>query len=223
MVDLIVNDYRVIAKDAWHRMYSKDSDPTAAFIENFILQIKSRIPTREDIYSSFSYRSVFYSIPVPSSICGDIALANEIMREDDRKTFELEREKDAKNKIREMFIQKKAEIVDDFLNSTVCFLRQTVAEICESVLNNIKEENYLKINKLNIQKLKNMIKKVESLNFYNDSEITCLLNEVNTEIEKSAGIRDNGYICDKLVEIVNVSKKNLHVSDFNPLISSLEI
>ena len=76
MVDKVKDDYRILAENVWrstHGDSSSTSTPTSAnsatapestlFIESFISSIASQIPSREEIYDSFDYKTSLRRIP----------------------------------------------------------------------------------------------------------------------------------------------------------------
>jgi len=86
-----------------------------------------------------------------------------------------------------------------------------------------KKKTVGKVTLKDVNKLKAMIKKVKLLNFYNDKEITDSLNQLEDEIDKFKGDRDEDLIVDKLKKIVDMGDKEFRPSNFNPSISYLEI
>lgn len=220
----VKKEYRKMAKDVWVRLYSNtNGEATESFIENFVDNIAKKIPCKEEIVASFKYSSTFFIIPMPSFIADNIAQAEQIRRNDEMAKFESELEKQTKIRIKEDYIKRKKELIDGFLESTVVSMRKYVAELCDSILISIGKNGRNKINVNHVSRLKEMIRKIKLLNFYNDDEISKLINGLGIEIEKIKSEIDGNIVIDKLKEIVDVSKKEYCHTDFNPSISALEL
>jgi len=223
IISIIRNEYKKMAKDVWARLYPTDSaGPTPAFVENFVSNVISKIPPREEMVSSFKYDVTYFIIPLPSFIEEDLARAKkiEIQSELDQQNMELEKE--VRKRISEDYISKKQQLVDKFLKSTVTCMRKYVGEICEEVLQSLSRSAY--VNSLtvpSVNKIKALMRKVKVLNFYDDVEILNLLNQLETEVDKIKGEVNKDFIVSKLREIVVVSAKEC-APNFNPSISVLE-
>ena len=204
----VKEQYKVMAKDVWFRLYPNQGNPTPAFIESFISRIVQEIPPRSDILSSFKYSFTYFFIPMPSFLQDDIAKAEKIKNQVDIDKLNTELEMQAKQIISQQYIERKKELIDDFLESTVNNLRSHVKEICDGVLQSLRQKSALsKITHTQIKRLKNMIKKVKMLNFYNDKEINVLLGGLGTEIEKVKDETNKDVIIHKLEELIEVAKK----------------
>jgi hypothetical protein len=225
IVATVKNDYRNLARDVWQRLYPEsDSPPTGSFVENFVSNIIDKIPSSGDIVASFKYNVTYFIIPMPSFVEENISKAEEIRREAQMADFNDEMERETKRRIAEEYITRKKELIDGFLESTVSTMRQYVRDLCDSVLQSIsKKAETTKVTTRHVNKLKGMIKKVRFLNFYDDEEITELINSLETELEKIKGERDDGVIVDKLKEISDTGKKKFIPKRFNPAISVLEV
>jgi len=218
-------EYKNLARDVWMRLYPNDGGgPTESFIENFVSKVISKVPTREDIISSFKYETTYFIIPMPSIIEDNIATAQETRRQTEMSHFNNQLEIDTKRRIADEYVQRKKELIDGFLESTVKNMRQYVAELCEGVLESIgKKAKVDKITLRDINKLKKMIKKVGYLNFHDDTDIATLLNDLEIEIDKFKGERDDKIVVGKLKEIVDAGTKEFIPDNFNPAISYLEV
>lgn len=225
IVAMVKNDYRNLAKDVWSRLYPNDeAGATEAFIEDFVSKVIEKIPTCEDIVASFKYNVTYFIIPMPSFIEENVARAETIKRENEMAEFNTEMEKDTKRRISEEYIARKKELIDGFLESTVSTMRQYVGDLCDSVIQSISNQAHAgRVNNNHVNKLRAMIKKVRILNFYDDAEVSGLINGLETEMDKIKGERDDGVIVDKLKEIADTGKKEFTPKRFNPLISVLEV
>ena len=68
-----------------------------------------------------------------------------------------------------------------------------------------------------------MIKKVRLLNFYNDKEIDDTLNDLEVEIDKFKGDRDDDIVVSTLQKIVDLGEKEVAPEYFSPAIDYLEV
>jgi len=223
VVQMVKEDYKKMARDVWIRLYPEDKGgPTPAFIEDFSSKIVQKIPSQEELISSFQYYSTYFIIPMPSFIEENLAKIGQIQRQEEMEKFNLELEKQTKKKIANEYIKSKKELIDGFLESTVISMRKYVTEICDHVIISLMKRPHHSIGTRYINRLKNMIRKVKVLNFYDDKEISLVLNGLDTELDKIKGETDRGVIIDKLKEIVEVTKQEYLPKNFNPAISVLE-
>ena len=198
-------------------LYSDGSKPTDSFVEHFVSKVISNIPPAFVIVNSFKYNEIFYEVPLPSSVQMNIAESEKIKHE-------AELESEARKKINEYLLQQKKDLVDNFIDSTVCNMRQYVKEICENVLGALNQRAYDEnISKSTVNKIRTMIEKVHTLNFYDDKKIVELLNGLEIEVNKYKGQTNNGIIAGKLEEIVKASSGDYFEEEFNPTIDCLEI
>lgn len=223
IISVVRSEYRKMAKDVWIRMHPGQIDAPPSFVEEFIDRVISKIPPKNQIDSMFSYSVEFFYIPMPSMIANDFAKANEIQRQDDIKSHEANLEKEIKTEISKRYMIKKNELIDSFLEATVTSMRSYVGELCDGVLMSLNTGGKKEINKTQINKIKKMISKVRTINFYDDKEIRIMLNELETEIDKFKGQRNADTIVQKLQDIVTVGQTEYVPIDFNPAIGSLEI
>ena len=225
LVAEVKEDYRSLAKDVWARLYPESSeDPTESFIENFVTRIVNNIPSRENVVSSFKYDTTYFIIPMPSIIEEDLAKASEVRRERQEKEEEARLANQTREIIAAEYVQRKRELIDSFLESTVVNMRQQVSKLCDSILKSIgKRKSVNRVSLGHIEKLKSIIKQIRLLNFYDDKEIAGLMDSLESEISKFKGERDDDVIVDKLKQIVEIGEQELEFDNFNPAISYLEV
>jgi len=225
IIGAVKKDYRNMARDVWSRLYSESQGgATESFIENFVSNIIERIPSQEEVVASFKYNTTYFIIPMPSFIEEQVARAQEIRREEQMKEFDGELERDTKRRIQDEYVQKKQELIDGFLESTVSNMRNYVSELCNKVLISLSQKSKSNdITSSTINKLKGMIRKIKLLNFYNDDQITNLLKDLEGELDKFKGERDKNIIVEKLREIVDVGVTEYVPNKFNPAVSYLEV
>lgn len=218
----VKNEYKKLANDVWIRLYN-NTNPTSSFIESFSSRMIEKIPPREDILTSFKYSVSYLIIPMPSFVEENIAQAERIKRQEEMNIFSSELEKQTKQKISEEYIKRKKELIDGFLEATVISMRKTVSDLCDDVLASIGKCPDRAFKNSHINKLKDMIKKIKVLNFYDDQEIEKLLNGLETELDRFKGETNPDIVTNKLKEISVVSKKRFVPKNFNPAISVLEV
>jgi len=224
--DIIVTvrqEYRKMAKDVWFRLY-QDHNPTESFTEDFVAKIIGKIPSREKILSSFEYETSYFIIPLPSMIEENISKAEDVKHQREIKGFNIELEKETKRRIQEDYIKRKQEYVDGFLEATVSSMRSYVAELCDSIIQSITiKTDKNDVTKRQRDKIKSIVKKVKLLNFHDDTEISSMLKDLETEVDKFKGERNKGIIVEKLQKISDLSKEEFLPTNFNPIISSLDV
>ena len=110
------------------------------------------------------------------------------------------------------------------MQTTVSSLRTYIAELCDNILQSIyKGPEDKDIPKKHRDKIRLIIKKVNMLNFYDDTQISSILKDLEFEIDKFKGERDRGIIVEKLQKITDLSKEEFLPANFNPIISSLDV
>ena len=161
---------------------------------------------------------------LPSFVQENKAKAENIRVQSEMEQFNSDLEKQTKIKISEEYMKRKKELIDGFLESTVLTMRKSISDLCTSVLKNITKTQIVKsLTNDHFNRIKATIRKVKLLNFYNDDEISKLLLDLETEMDKIKGEADNHTIANKLREIIEVTEKEFTPRNYNPAISSLEL
>jgi hypothetical protein len=191
----IKEESRKMAKEYWARLYPNQGIPTESFIENYASNVIEQIPSKNDLYASFKYSHMYFTIPMPS-------LTKNIK----------ENINNSKKRVLEEYLNKRQELIDNFLDSTVIKLRNDISNMCEEIIS--KNQKNKTIGKNQINKAKAMVIDFDLLNFYNDYEIKNLSSELEIEINKLATERDKNIILEKLNKISKINKR-----DFMPFIS----
>jgi len=217
-------EYRRMAIDVWGRLHPQSKNhPTESFVSAFLLDIIGKIPSRVDMVSSFAYDSTYFIIPMPSFVENNIARARDIQRKADNADFESDLEKTTKERIAEEYVRRKQELIDGFLESTVKSMRKYVADLCIAVLDAMGKQPNRDVKKNHVNRIKKMVTKVRTLNFYDDDEIMRLLSELETEVDKFKGQRDKDIVVKKLQQIVAKGKEEFMPKNFNPAIDYLDV
>ena len=226
IVDRVREDYKLFGKDVWARLYPQNANgATVSFIEHFAQKAVEKIPPREDIVRSFSYNYVCFEVPMPSFVQADVARANGLKRADDLAEEDVSIQKETKKRLAKVYIEKKEEFLDGFLESTVEQFRGEIAKLCFAVLESLgknKKKNG-SITEGQQKKITNMIKKIKQLNFYDDKAISELMGDLEKEVDKISGEMNTDIIADRLAKIVEKSTEEIDPLDFNPAVDYLEI
>jgi len=225
ILDIVRQEYRKMAGDVWARLYPNDPHGvTSSFVEEFVSKVISKIPSRNNIFKSFNYDSTFFTIPLPSLIEENISQADKIKSDREMDKFDNELEKETKKRIANEYMKRKQEYIDGFLEATVTSMRSYVADLCDGVLQSMtKPDSKNDVTKIQREKIKNIIKKVKLLNFHDDTVIDQTLKDLETEVDKFKGDRNKTIVVEKLQNIVDLSDQEFTPSNFNPIISNLEV
>jgi len=224
IIDTVSTAYSHMAHDVWARLYNDNGSPTPGFVTNFVHKIVDKIPSRVDIVTSFKYDSTYFVIPMPSIIEENLSKARQEERQREMDDFSADLEKNTQKKVANEYMKRKQELIDGFLESTVCNIRQHVGKLCDGVLESMSNmSSKREITRSQRDKLKKTIEKVRLLNFYDDKEMTALLTNLETEIDKFKGERDHNEIIVTLQKIVEIGTEEFIPTDFNPAISTLEV
>jgi hypothetical protein len=223
IIEEVREEYRKMGVDVWRRLYPNDTgEPSASFLESFVSRIISKIPPKEKIVESFKYETTFFIIPMPSMIEKDVSKAQEAVLEREVRQEEHVLELETRRFIAQEYQKRKKELIDDFLESTVSYLRHYIAELSNTVLL-VLHKNEKDITATHVKKIKNMIAKVKTLNFYNDTEMATLLQELDVEVSKFKGERDKAVISNTLQKLVDIAEDEFLPNNFNPMVDFVEI
>jgi len=213
-----------MARDVWSRLYPESSgQPPVSFVEDFVIRVVNKIPSRQKIIASFKYDVTYLTITMPTLFEREISDAQAIKRKREMQNLHHALEKRVQERIAEEYATKRTELVDSFLESTVLTMRNYISELCQSVLNCIGRIKRTGIPDMYLKRLQEMINKVRFLNFYDDEQVSKLIDDLEDEINKIKGERDKDLIEEKLQEIVNIAKEEFSPPNFNPSISYLEV
>jgi len=206
LIQIIKEEYKKMAKDAWLRLYVNQGNPTESFIEDYVSRIILKIPSRNDLVASFKYEATYFIIPMQSLI------------EDGTKDVENNIQINTKKIVSEEYLKRKQELIENFLEVTVIKLRNYISEESRIIATSIKENRENKdvkvVNKKQLNKIKKMISRVNILNFYGDREVKTLLSDIEEEIIKFKEDRNKEVILEKLNQIIRISEKELAIENF---------
>lgn len=229
IVSAIKENYKKLGQEVWSKIYQDGNvQASESFLENFTSKIANKIPSSEKIVTSFKYDHTYFTIPLPSFLEDNLLEAEKVqnarelegIRHDNEKET-LRLEKEAKKRIAQEYVSKKAAMVDSFLESTVISFRSSISEMCDNILVSLSRPN-VKVSKASIDKIRKHIDNVRLLNFCNDHEITELLNNLENEVTKFKGERDNSVILRCMQTLADVAKKEFAPYDVNPILDCMD-
>jgi hypothetical protein len=186
--------YTEMAKEAYRRSkFEADADVPQEFIDRFVTACLSRIPSAQQISDAFSYEEVYNYIPLPSQVKAHLEglLENNMHRQI----------------AQQMYTQKK-EMMDGFMAEVSTGLRNMVVKVAQSVRDSI-EKNEGKLIPRFTSDLKQLLGKLERLNFYDDTEITKMVEDIRAEIDKPVKERDVPSIRKVLDSVLEASKQQI--------------
>lgn len=205
MIEELRRQYYLMAREAWKRNYDSESEPNADFSDTFVNNIIAKVPTRESMFNTFKYSTCLLSIPLPSFVEDDLQKTKDLIREGEIKDVEQHAIIMAKQKIAEEYKNKKVELVESFLDSTVRHFRHHIKEMINETYQVLSKKTDKDIAYKKIEKLRKTINKIELLNFFNDEEVNNILVELNLQLNKY-NERDTIAIVDGLKKLVDLDK-----------------
>ena len=215
----VKEDYSSLACDVWQRLNPHSKVINDSFVNNFVNGIEEKIPDRDKIISSFKYDVTYYVIPLPSFLADDIA---QKIKKEQLTEYEIALEKETKRKIATCYIEQKRNLIDGFLNSTVIYLRKYIYDICNSVLESVKNKEKSDLTTANLKKINDMVEKVNMLNLFDDEEISSHIRDLEYIVNKYYGHHNSEKIITKLVDIKNIAKSSFS-ENYNPTFDNVNI
>jgi len=166
--------YAQMAIEAYKRStYNPDAKVPESFISGFINKCLERIPSPDDMRRLFRYEEVYTYIPLPNQLklqqSGSLedAMHRQVARE---------------------MNQHKQEMVADFLVEINTSLRNMIADACQSVRDSIRRNERLVPR--SVTGLRNLLSKLERLNFHDDDQLSKMMDDIRSEINKPSDKRD---------------------------------
>lgn len=205
--------YRVAGFKAWTQIHGgpvTDGDNAEAerFVSDFCDRVLARIPDPETIRRSFLFEFTPYHVPLPSEFEQD--LLAEVQTRDAR-DMEAQRRRlmvDMNREVAEHYRSKKQEMVDGFLKAVVGQMSSLVHEVAVNVQESIERNDGRLVGRSAMQ-LKNLIERVEVLNFYEDARIEHEIGSIKTQLDRAADDRDIVEIGETLRRIRDIAAQDL--------------
>jgi len=186
--------YTEMAKEAYRRSkFDAEAEVPQGFIDRFVTACLSRVPSAQHIEAAFKYEEVYNYIPLPSQVKAHL----EGLLEDNMR----------RQVAQQMYTQKK-EMIDGFIAEVSTGLRNMVVKVAQSVQGSI-EKNSGKLIPRFASDLKRLLEKLERLNFYDDTEVKRMMEEIRVEIDKPAKERDVPSIQKVLSSVLETSKQQI--------------
>jgi len=167
--------YSQMAKEAYKRLkYNPDAEVPKSFIDSFTERCLEQIPSPEDMRRLFRYEEVYTYIPLPDQLTLQQAglSPEDVMRQ----------------QVAQEINAQKQEMIADFFTEINTSLRTAIVDICQSVRDSIRRNERLVPR--SVVGLKNLISKLERLNFHDDDQLTKVMDEIRSEIDKPSDKRD---------------------------------
>lgn len=155
--------YRKMAEDAQTRLHFIEKELPDNFVDQFVQLCKAQIPTQDAMRAACKYSEVYNYIPLPEQL--NINVQAEGM----------------KSQVADELNKQKQEIMTGFFADINLALRQMVASVCQNVKTSIEKNDRLVSR--SVVGLKNLITKVEVMNFHNDPDVAGMINDIKKELD----------------------------------------
>jgi len=181
--------YARMAVEAYKRSkYDSSALVPEHYVETFISGCLEQIPSSDDMRKLFRYEEVYMYIPLPDVLHQS---GEDIMH----------------RQIAEEMNDHKQEMVADFLAEINASLREMVIQVCQSVRDSIKRNDRLVPR--SAMGLRNLLSKLERLNFHDDDQLTRMINDIRSEIDKPAKSRDIPGLDTVLSEVLDSCREQI--------------
>lgn len=182
-------NFRVAARAAYKRLVRVSGSPSKYgsefdFAETYVQRIENLIPKAGKVYDSFAFEMEMNYIPLPALLQED-----DLRLEEKRAALRAERaESDAVRAMRLDMLrnaqQQKQELISQFEADVMTQLQETAYNAALDVLEALKR-NDGEVQAKSIVQLKNMLDTVKRLNFYGDTDIDSMMQEVRSKLQPS--------------------------------------
>ena len=213
IIHIVKEDYKVMAKDVWKRLYPNSTGaPPMSFVDDFVSKVIAKIPSSQHLVSSFKYEVVYSFIPQNLLKSRGLIASNSDI------------EKKVKQQIVHELIDTRYSTVRGFVDSTLGYLRREIHDSCKASLSVVARESIPnRINKQQVTKLKFLVKRVKLLDFFDDERITDAIVKMGDELEVKNTERNNAAIVAILNDLVEITKKEVNVSNFCSVTGDVEV
>jgi hypothetical protein len=183
--------YAQMAMEAYKRSkYDSEAQVPGHYIETFISKCLEQIPSPDDMRRLFRYEEVYTYIPLPDNLQQSNRTRDDMHRQVAR---EME--------------QHKQEMVAEFLAEINTNLRDMVIQVCQSVRDSIRRNERLVPR--SVMGLRNLLTKLERLNFHDDDQLTRMMDDIRIEIDKPSGKRDIPNLDAILSEVLDSCREQI--------------
>jgi hypothetical protein len=185
--------YAQMAMDAYKRSrYDSEAQVPEHYIETFISRCLEQIPSPDDMRRLFRYEEVYTYIPLPSQLKIQQSGSAEDMM---------------KRQVAREMNQHKQEMVADFLVEINTSLRNMIVGACQSVKDSIRRNDRLVPR--SVMGLRNLLAKLERLNFHDDDQLSKMMEDIRSEIDKPADKRDIPNLDAVLSEVLDSCREQI--------------
>jgi hypothetical protein len=186
--------YAQMAIEAYKRSkYDSEAQVPEYYIETFISKCLEQIPSPDDMRKLFRYEEVYTYIPLPNQL-GQL-----------RQTGSSE--DTMRRQVTQEMNDHKQEMVADFLAEINSSLRTTIVDACQSVRDSIRRNERLVPR--SVMGLRNLLSKLERLNFHDDDQLTKMMEDIRIEIDKPSGKRDIPNLDAILSEVLDSCREQI--------------
>jgi hypothetical protein len=186
--------YAQMAKDAYKRSkYNPDAEVPESFINSFTEKCLEQIPSPDDMRRLFKYEEIYTYIPLPNQL---------ILQQTGSSPEDAMR-----RQIAQEMNDHKQEMVADFLAEINTSLRGAVIQVCQSVKDSIRRNDRLVPR--SVMGLRNLLSKLERLNFHDDDQLTKMIDDIRSEINKPADKRDIPNLDSVLSEVLDSCREQI--------------
>lgn len=218
IMDLLREQYTIAARRAF-RVLNKDGDGAAqeAFVSAMWARIKASIPPATEIAASFRLDVNYSLVPLPSLLSQDTskaaseaqvaALRNQVSAAEEAATRRRQLIDDMNREVLAQARAKKEELIDGFLAGLVAQLRGLIYQVSVDTLTGL--EGKAALHNRSLGALKELIGKVERLNFFGDSEATAMIAQIQGLLEREPKDRTPAEIQRVLRAVGTVARSSL--------------
>lgn len=222
ILDGLLTKYAEVARIAYRRrnklQASIDKDwrftDEDAFVDAFLTHLRTLIPSREQIRTSFGYETDISYIPLPSLLAEEVALAEEAKARalaarasisEEQRRAEL-RDEMHRQVLRDA-AEAKGKLIDSFLKDIVKQLRAAIYDAVVTVGDSIQRNDYL--HPRSVVQLQNLVAQVAKLNFFGDKDADAMIAELRRIVDTPAENRSTGEIQTQLGAIATITRSTL--------------
>jgi len=185
--------YAQMAMEAYKRSkYDSEAQVPEHYIETFISKCLEQIPSPDDMRRLFKYEEVYTYIPLSSQL-------GQLQQNKSEDTMHRQ--------VSQEMNQHKQEMVADFLAEINTSLRDMVIQVCQSVRDSIHRNDRLVPR--SVMGLRNLLSKLERLNFHDDDQLTRMMEDIRIEIDKPSGKRDIPNLDAVLSEVLDSCREQI--------------
>ena len=213
-----LQEYDVIARDAYQRIASTRPDLLQESQEEFVAaycnRIAAQIPTRERIRTTFGFTCVPFDEFIQFSASQESAagsLDSSTIHEARHQAREHEWRKEAIERDLRLQAQERLSMLDTFCTTLVSQLRSQTYDAMCNVLTTLQRRSGESLAAQSVKQLKNLLERVKGLNFYGDPEVDRMMQQVQEIVDLSPEARKRSVrdIQEKLRQIATVTRASL--------------